>query len=211
MAPGSARSRTPAHGCRARCGAARGSHVVTAGLEGCLRCQRAFRGTAAAAKGCCSSSFWAPQPSRRPLKIDSLARGSIRLSPPVLYCHAAPHVSFGPAFLVAGLLAEPPTRTSLGRRIVCRSQPPRHGRGTAIAISHCQRTRAARAEARRPTKPQGALSPRGSTTCLPKLPVTTPLIGLPEVIAPHLRQNSGALDAQPIPRILIRLLGQGEI
>ena len=46
---------------------------------------------------------------------------------------------------------------------------------------------------------------------LPKLPVTTPLIGLPEVIATHLRQNRGALDAQPIPRILINLFSQGEI
>ena len=34
----SARSQTPARGCRAGSGATRGSHEITAGLEGCLRC-----------------------------------------------------------------------------------------------------------------------------------------------------------------------------
>ena len=46
---------------------------------------------------------------------------------------------------------------------------------------------------------------------LPKLPVTAPRSDLVEVVTPHLRQDRGPLDAQPIPRVLINLFSQGEI
>ena len=46
---------------------------------------------------------------------------------------------------------------------------------------------------------------------LPKLPVTAPRSNLVEVVTPHLRQDRGPLDAQPIPRILVLLLGQRKV